>query len=108
VNVVSIRGKGVRGYLRHFREPYAFLTPNEFVIQCFARPGRWRYGWGKPVGRRLDGHDHRPDARLRAVAADCGMEAVRHFIGLLQALIFTILTIIYFGEAVVGNEADPH
>jgi len=30
------------------------------------------------------------------------------FIGLLQALIFTILTIIYFGEAVVGNEPDPH
>jgi F-type H+-transporting ATPase subunit a len=30
------------------------------------------------------------------------------FIGLLQALIFTILTIIYFSEAVTDNEATPH
>jgi F0F1-type ATP synthase membrane subunit a len=35
-------------------------------------------------------------------------ELLDMFIGLLQAPIFTILTIIYFGEAVADNEASPH
>jgi len=109
VNVVSIRGKGARGYLRHFREPYAFLAPNEFVIQYFGRPVSLALRlWGNLFAGGLMAMviDQMPAYVLWLPAT--AWKLFDMFIGLLQALIFTILTIIYFGEAVVGNEPDPH
>jgi len=109
VNVVSIRGKGVRGYLRHFREPYAFLTPNEFVIQCFARPVSLALRlWGNLFAGGLMAMIIGQMPAYVLWLPTAAWKLFDMFIGLLQALIFTILTIIYFGEAVVGNEADPH
>jgi F-type H+-transporting ATPase subunit a len=37
-NVVRLRRHGVRRYFGHLAEPYAWLAPNEFVIQYFGRP----------------------------------------------------------------------
>ncbi|WP_028933753.1 F0F1 ATP synthase subunit A [Pseudonocardia spinosispora] len=105
VHVVSIRSKGVRGYFRHFREPYAFLALNEFVIQYFGRPVSLALRlWGNMFAGGLM---VMVVGRLPAYVLwlpTAAWKLFDMFIGLLQALIFTVLMIIYFGEAVADGE----
>jgi F-type H+-transporting ATPase subunit a len=109
VNVIAIRSKGVGGYFRHFREPYAFLAPNELVIQYFGRPLSLALRlWGNLFagGLMVMVIGQMPAYLLWLPTA--AWKLFDMFIGLLQALIFTILTIIYFSEAVADNETTSH
>jgi F-type H+-transporting ATPase subunit a len=109
VNVVSIRSNGVRAHFRHLREPYAFLAPNEFIIQYFGRPVSLALRlWGNLFagGLMVMVIGRMPAYILWLPTA--AWKLFDLFIGLLQALIFTILTIIYFAEAVADSDATSH
>ncbi|HEY4006335.1 MAG TPA: F0F1 ATP synthase subunit A [Pseudonocardia sp.] len=106
VNVVSIRRQGLRRHFGRLTEPYAFLAPNEFVIQYFGRPVSLALRlWGNIFagGLMVMVIGQLPAYLLWLPTA--GWKLFDMFVGLLQALIFTILTIIYFAEAVGEN---PH
>jgi F-type H+-transporting ATPase subunit a len=106
VNVVSYRRKGAKGYFGHFAKPYAFLAPFEVITQYFARP--------VSLALRLWGNMFAGVIMIEVIALmpsyvlwlpNAGWKLFDMFIGALQALIFALLTIIYFGEAA---ETDEH
>ncbi|WP_051343087.1 F0F1 ATP synthase subunit A [Pseudonocardia spinosispora] len=106
VNVVSFRRKGVKQYFGHLAQPYAFLAPIEFVTQYFGRP--------VSLALRLWGNIFAGTLMVAVIGQmpayvlwlpNAGWKLFDMFIGALQALIFSLLTIIYFGEAVEEHEA---
>ena len=108
VNVAGIRKRGAKKYFGHMKEPYAALAPIEVITQYIARP--------VSLALRLWGNIFAGGIMISLIAllpayllwAPTGIwKAFEMFIGLLQALIFTLLTIIYFSEA-VGEEHDEH
>jgi len=104
-NVVRLRRHGVRRYFGHLAEPYAVLAPNEFVIQYFGRPVSLALRlWGNMfAGGLMVMVIGQLPATVRWLPT-AAWKLFDMFVGLLQALIFTILTIIYFGEAVADRE----
>ncbi|HZZ51917.1 MAG TPA: F0F1 ATP synthase subunit A [Pseudonocardia sp.] len=106
VNVVSFRAKGAKHYFGHFAKPYAFLAPFEVITQFFARP--------VSLALRLWGNIFAGVIMVEVIGLmpsyvlwlpNAGWKLFDMFIGALQALIFSLLTIIYFGEAVEVEEA---
>jgi F-type H+-transporting ATPase subunit a len=106
VNVVSFRRKGAGHYFGHFAKPYAFLAPIEVVTQYFGRP--------VSLALRLWGNIFAGGLMVMVIGQmpayvlwlpNAAWKLFDMFIGLLQALIFSLLTIIYFGEAVEEDEA---
>ena len=104
VNVAGIRRQGAGGYFGHFAKPYAALAPIEFVTQYFSRP--------ISLALRLWGNIFAGGLMIALIgllpayilwAPTAAWKLFELFIGLLQALIFTLLTIIYFSEAVGGE-----
>jgi F-type H+-transporting ATPase subunit a len=109
VNVVSFKRKGAKHYFGHFAKPYAFLAPFEVVTQYFARP--------VSLALRLWGNIFAGVVMVEVIGLlpayvlwlpNLGWKLFDMFIGLLQALIFSLLTIIYFGEAAEEPEAAEH
>jgi F-type H+-transporting ATPase subunit a len=113
----GIREKGLRGYLRHFKEPYPILLPlnvleelvkpitlalrlfgNIFaggiMIALIAGLVSWKIG-GVPVGGGL------------AVVFNIIWKLFDMAIGAIQAFIFALLTVLYFGMA-GGGSHDEH
>jgi F-type H+-transporting ATPase subunit a len=98
-NGKSIRIKGFGGYMKHYTQPYAFLTPIN-VIEEITKPITLTF--------RLFGNVF-AGALMVVVLASFGWpitiigEVVWKpfdlFIGLIQAFIFALLTIMYFGMA---------
>lgn len=108
VNVAGIRKKGASAYFGHFTKPYAFLAPIEFITQYFSRP--------LSLALRLFGNIFAGGIMVAVIglmpayvlwAPEAAWKLFDMFIGAIQALIFTLLTLIYFTEA-VGSEADEH
>ncbi|AEA23913.1 ATP synthase subunit a [Pseudonocardia dioxanivorans CB1190] len=108
VNVAGIRAKGAKSYFGHFTKPYAFLAPIEFVTQYFSRP--------LSLALRLFGNIFAGGIMVAVIGLMsayvlwvpmAAWKLFDMFIGAIQALIFTLLTLIYFTEA-VGSEADEH
>ena len=108
VNVAGIRKKGAGDYFGHFTKPYAFLAPIEFIPQYFSRP--------LSLALRLFGNIFAGGIMVAVIglmpayvlwAPEAAWKLFDMFIGAIQALIFTLLTLIYFTEA-VGSEADEH
>jgi F-type H+-transporting ATPase subunit a len=107
VNVAGIRRNGARGYFSHFTKPYTFLAPIEFITQYFSRP--------LSLALRLFGNIFAGGIMVSVIALmpayilwapNAAWKLFDMFIGAIQALIFTLLTLIYFSEAVgSGNEA---
>jgi F-type H+-transporting ATPase subunit a len=106
VNVVSFRRKGAKHYFGHFAKPYAFLAPIEVVTQFFGRP--------VSLALRLWGNIFAGGLMVMVIGQmpayvlwlpNAAWKLFDMFIGILQALIFSLLTIIYFGEA-VGEEDE--
>jgi F-type H+-transporting ATPase subunit a len=101
VNVAGIRQQGARHYFGHFTKPYAALAPIEFVTQYFSRP--------VSLALRLFGNIFAGGIMIGVIALlpawilwapTAAWKLFDLFIGAIQALIFTLLTIIYFSEAV--------
>lgn len=109
VNVAGIRKRGAGNYFGHFTKPYAFLAPIEFITQYFARP--------LSLALRLFGNIFAGGIMVSVIALmpayilwlpNAGWKLFDMFIGVIQALIFTLLTLIYFSEAVGSEEEAAH
>lgn len=108
VNIAGIRKQGAKAYFGHMAKPYAALAPIEFVTLYFSRPVSLALRlWGNVFagGLMISLIALMPVYILWAPTA--AWKLFELFIGLLQALIFTLLTIIYFSEA-VGSEEGAH
>ncbi|MCE3553735.1 F0F1 ATP synthase subunit A [Pseudonocardia sp. RS11V-5] len=108
VNVAGIRKNGAKRYFSHFTKPYAFLAPIEFITQYFSRP--------LSLALRLFGNIFAGGIMVSVIALmpayilwapNAAWKLFDMFIGAIQALIFTLLTLIYFSEA-VGSENEAH
>jgi F-type H+-transporting ATPase subunit a len=108
VNVAGIRKNGAKAYFGHFTKPYAFLAPIEFITQYFSRP--------LSLALRLFGNIFAGGIMVSVIALmpayilwapNAAWKLFDMFIGAIQALIFTLLTLIYFSEA-VGSEHEAH
>ncbi|WP_300007930.1 F0F1 ATP synthase subunit A [Pseudonocardia sp.] len=109
VNVAGIRRRGARAYFGHLKEPYLALAPIEVITQYIARPASLALRlWGNIFagGIMISLIALMPAYILWAPTAV--WKSFELFIGLLQALIFTLLTIIYFSEAVGNEEGAAH
>jgi F-type H+-transporting ATPase subunit a len=110
VNVAGIRANGVKGYFGHLTKPYVALAPIEFITLYFSRP--------VSLALRLWGNIFAGGIMVSIIALmpayilwapNAVWKLFDMFIGLIQALIFTLLTIIYFSDAVGGHDqADAH
>jgi F-type H+-transporting ATPase subunit a len=109
VHIVSIRSKGLGGYIRHYFEPYKVLTPIN-IIEEIAKP--------ITLALRLFGNLLSGGLMLTLIAA-LGVVTIAHVpvgdvftllldviwklfdlaIGAIQAFIFALLTILYFDAA---------
>ena len=99
VNVAGIRAKGAKAYFGHFTQPYAFLAPIEFITQYLSRPAS--------LALRLFGNIFAGGIMVAVIALmpayilwlpNAVWKLFDMFIGVIQALIFTLLTLIYFSR----------
>jgi len=105
VQVAGIRARGAKKHFGHLTEPYAFLAPSEIITQYFARP--------VSLSLRLWGNIFAGGIMVSIIALlpayilwapNAAWKLFDMFIGVIQALIFTLLTVIYFSEAVGSDE----
>lgn len=105
VQVAGIRARGAKGHFGHLTKPYAFLAPSEVITQYFARPAS--------LSLRLWGNIFAGGIMVSIIAQlpvyilwapNAAWKLFDIFIGVIQALIFTLLTVIYFSEAVGSDE----
>jgi F-type H+-transporting ATPase subunit a len=104
--VTGIRRRGLRAYLRHLREPYLILLPIN-IIEEIIKPFT--------LALRLFGNIFAGTVMVLIISLlpiyvlwvpNVLWKTFDLFIGLIQAFIFALLTIIYFGSAV--NPGDEH
>jgi F-type H+-transporting ATPase subunit a len=107
VHVTGVRVRGAKQYFGHFLKPYPFLLPLEIITELV-----------KPftLALRLFGNILAGGVMVAVIALMPAWIAWAPttlwklfdiFVGVLQAFIFALLTIIYFGFA-VGTEEDAH
>jgi F-type H+-transporting ATPase subunit a len=113
VHIYSVRQRGVRGYVHHYFEPYAALFPI-LLIEEIVKPFT--------LALRLFGNIFSGGIMLAIIGllptwilwGPNGIwKLFDLFIGLIQAFIFALLTILYFGmagetHADEGHEGTPH
>ncbi|MGH3446855.1 MAG: F0F1 ATP synthase subunit A [Nocardioidaceae bacterium] len=106
VHIHSVRSRGWKGYFKHYAEPYAALTPI-LVVEEIVKPFT--------LALRLFGNIFSSGIMLSMIGLFpawllWGPEAVWKlfdiFIALIQAFIFALLTIIYFGMAGDTHEGE--
>jgi len=108
VHVTGIRVRGARHYFGHFLKPYAFMAPFEIITEI-----------SKPftLSLRLFGNILAGGVMVAVLAMlPTAIEWLPIvvwklfdlFIGVIQAFIFALLTIIYFGFAVGSEEEAAH
>jgi F-type H+-transporting ATPase subunit a len=103
----GIRQKGVKGYFAHMMEPYPWMLPLE-ILQELIRP--------VTLALRLFGNIFAGGIMLSLIAlipwyfgmplANVVWKLFDMFIGLIQAFIFALLTVIYF--AMAGGKQGEH
>jgi F-type H+-transporting ATPase subunit a len=114
VHITGIRKRGIKGYFAHYLQPFPFFLPIN-VIEEVAKP--------LTLALRLFGNLFAGGimvlliSRLPVYAVPFGdviWKLFDMFIGLIQAFIFSLLTVLYFGAATAGAEdhgtghhADP-
>jgi len=108
VHVTGVRKRGLLTYLKHFSKPYLWLTPFN-LIEEIARP--------VSLALRLFGNIFSGGIMVALISLFpayllWGPNAVWKlfdmFIGLIQAFIFALLTILYFGFATSEEEEGGH
>jgi F-type H+-transporting ATPase subunit a len=109
VNVAGIRANGAGRHFGHLTKPYAALAPIEFITQYLSRPAS--------LALRLFGNIFAGGIMVSVIALlppyilwlpNAGWKLFDMFIGVIQALIFTLLTLIYFSEAVGSEDGHAH
>jgi F-type H+-transporting ATPase subunit a len=109
VNVAGIRKQGVAAHFGHLAKPYVALAPIEFIIAYFGRPLSLALRlWGNMFAGTLMVSIIALMPAYVLWAPFAGWKLFDMFIGLIQALIFSLLTIIYFSEAVGSDEGAAH
>ena len=108
IHVVGIRKKGVRGYYGHlFRKPYALIPLN--LVEEIMKP--------VTLALRLFGNIFAGTIMVALIAAmpvyvlwapNIVWKSFDAFIGLIQAFIFALLTILYFGSVAPDEEGAHH
>lgn len=105
VNVASIRARGLGGYFGHLAHPYAAMAPIEVITNYFSRP--------VSLALRLWGNIFAGTIMVSIIglmpayilwAPNAAWKLFDMFVGVIQALIFTLLTIIYFSDGVGSDE----
>jgi F-type H+-transporting ATPase subunit a len=108
MHVTGVRKKGFRGYYHHLTQPYWVLTPINLVEEI-ARP--------ITLSLRLFGNIFSGVIMVSLIglfpafilwAPDVIWKLFDAFIGLIQAFIFALLTIIYFSSVAPGEEEAAH
>jgi F-type H+-transporting ATPase subunit a len=108
VHVTGIRARGARHYAAHFAQPYPFLAPLELITEIV-----------KPftLALRLFGNILSGGVMVAVIALMPSWiywlptslwKLFDLFVGVLQAFIFMLLTIIYFGFAVGTGDEEAH
>jgi len=106
--VYGIRERGTLNYVKGFTEPYAIMTPIN-VIEEFAKP--------ISLSLRLFGNIFAGGVMLSIIGLlpywltplpTVPWKLFGIFIGAIQALIFALLTILYFGMAASGHGNGDH
>ena len=104
--VYGIRERGVKNYLKGFTEPYAIMTPFN-ILEEIAKP--------ISLSLRLFGNIFAGGVMLSIIGLlpfwlspvpTVPWKLFGMFIGAIQALIFALLTILYFGMAASGHGDD--
>lgn len=106
VHVESIRARGLKGYVRHYAQPYAALAPIN-VIEEITKPITLTF--------RLFGNIFSGGLMVLVMTTLLPVYVVPFgeiiwkpfdlFIGAIQAFIFMLLTVLYFGMAMSHDEA---
>ncbi len=108
VHIYSVRQRGVRGYVHHYFEPYAALFPI-LLIEEIVKPFT--------LALRLFGNIFSGGIMLAIIGLlptwilwgpNGVWKLFDSFIGLIQAFIFALLTILYFGMAGSTHPEDGH
>lgn len=104
-NIVAFRRQGFRKYYARFAHPYKIMFPLELLMECI-----------KPVtlSLRLWGNMFAGGLMISLIAllplyfawpvAQAGWKLFDAAIGVIQAFIFALLTILYFGMALTGHD----
>ena len=108
VHVESFRARGVRGYFRHYKEPYVALAPIN-VIEEITKPITLTF--------RLFGNLFSGGLMIAVMVTllpvfvsplgELIWKPFDLFIGLIQAYIFMLLTVLYFAFATSHDEHEP-
>jgi F-type H+-transporting ATPase subunit a len=108
VHAESFRARGIRGYFRHYRQPYVALTPIN-VIEEITKPITLTF--------RLFGNLFSGGLMIAVMVTllpifvsplgELIWKPFDLFIGLIQAYIFMLLTMLYFAFATSHDEAVP-
>jgi F-type H+-transporting ATPase subunit a len=108
VHIYSVRQRGVRGYIHHYFEPYAILFPI-LLIEEIVKPFT--------LALRLFGNIFSGGIMLAIIGLmpawilwipNGGWKLFDAAIGLIQAFIFALLTILYFGMAGATHGDEAH
>ena len=108
VHVHSVRRRGWKGYGKHYFEPYAVLFPLN-VIEELVKP--------VTLALRLFGNIFSGGIMIALIGLlplwimwgpNAAWKLFDMFIGVIQAFIFALLTILYFGMAGEVHEDDEH
>jgi len=108
VHVYSIRQRGGGGYLKHYAQPFPVMLPLN-LIEELAKP--------VSLALRLFGNIFAGGIMISLIgllpiylfwAPNMAWKLFDMFIGILQAVIFTVLTIVYFGTAGETHEDEHH
>jgi F-type H+-transporting ATPase subunit a len=108
VHIYSVRRRGIKGYVKHYFEPYPILFPIN-VLEELVKPFT--------LALRLFGNIFSGGILVTLIGLFplwllWGPNAVWKlfdmFVGLIQAFIFALLTILYFGMAGERHEEDEH
>ncbi len=106
--VYGIREKGLRGYLRHFIEPFPVLLPLN-ILEELIKP--------LTLALRLFGNIFAGGIMLALIGLiplyglwfpNLVWKLFDMFIGGIQAFIFALLTVLYFGMAGAGHGSEEH
>ncbi|HEU5161246.1 MAG TPA: F0F1 ATP synthase subunit A [Streptosporangiaceae bacterium] len=105
MHVVSVRRKGAKAYFKHFAQPYAVLVPIN-IIEEIAKP--------ITLALRLFGNIFSGSIMIILIGLfpallvpwpNAAWKLFDMFIGVIQAFIFALLTILYFAGAVETEES---
>jgi F-type H+-transporting ATPase subunit a len=108
VHIESFRARGIRGYFRHYRQPYVALTPIN-IIEEITKPITLTF--------RLFGNLFSGGLMIAVMVTllpifvsplgELVWKPFDLFIGLIQAYIFMLLTVLYFAFATSHEEHEP-